>query len=106
MLPYQPLSGRDAAARHEQLWTTILDYRHAAGLKVMADDFREQARAEAALAQALKEAGVEPGWRSGLRALRHQVGGALVRAGERLQGATRAGAAMDAVPAGSSGGSG
>jgi hypothetical protein len=106
MYPHEPPRGRDAAAKQEQLWTTILDYRHAAGLKLMADDFREQARAEAALALALHEAGAEAVQVSPLRALRQRVGGALVRAGRRLQGASRAGGAIEAVPARSTGGSG
>jgi hypothetical protein len=85
---YQPLSSGDAAARRHQLWTPILDCRHAAGLTVMADDHREQVRAEAALAMAFDEAGGGRGLASSLRSLRYRVGEALMGLGERVRGAT------------------
>jgi hypothetical protein len=91
MYPYQPLSGRDAAAKRDQLWSTILDYRHAAGLKLTADDMQERTRAEVARSILLKEAGLHAGPSLLLRELRQWMGAALVRVGERLQGATTAG---------------
>jgi hypothetical protein len=62
--------------------------------------------AERALAMALDEAAIETDRTAFLRAPRPRVGGALVRAGLRLQGVTATGAAANPLPAGSTGASG
>ena len=98
MGPYQPRSGREAAASQEQLWTAVLDCRPLAGLKLAADDLREQARAEALLSRMLADAKVVAP-RPAVGAARRWLGAALVWAGERLQGTWRA-APGPAVPEG------
>ena len=92
MFPYQPLSGRDAQVKREQLWNTVLDYRHAAGFKLAADDLQERTRAEVARSLLLKEAGIDVDPSARVRAVRQRIGVALVRLGECVQGATVAGA--------------
>ena len=97
MYPYQPLSGRDAQARREQLWNTVLDYRHGAGLKLAADDLQERTRAEVARSLLLKEAGIDVDHRRGCARC---AGGSALRS---FAWAKRAGATVAGSPTPSTG---
>jgi hypothetical protein len=106
MHPYQPLSGRDAVAQREQLWTTILDYRYAAGPKLAIDDQRERVCGEVARSLVLRAAGAASGPCPRFATFRQRFGTCLVRIGERVRGAAgprhaEPGAASPAVQSGS-----
>ena len=105
MYPYQLLTSREMLAQRDRLWTTIVDFRQVAGLKLMADDMREQARREATISLALKEAGVKPDWLPRFSTVRERLGAILVSAGERLQGVSATVTPTGVLPGAATGGS-
>ena len=88
MHPYaQPLGSKAVQARHGEVLDTIQDFRYQAAYKLAMDEAHERLAADAARSRLLGEVGPTAGWRPILAGLRRRVGGALVGAGARLQGA-------------------
>ncbi len=86
MVRYQPNARQDFAARREQLWSTIFDYRYMAALELATDEGREDARAAAILRQLIAAAAAAAPAAPPNGSPRDRFGAVVAAIGQRLHG--------------------